>query len=92
MSTNEEIGQVARAVDDLHRQAIHLASGEAQLRQTVNAMFVTLQKLPGRRSHSIVELLLCGFDMLGAFRRAALLRTSMRPAPASAKVLGGHGG
>ena len=30
--TNEEIGQVARAVDDLHRQAIHLASGEAQLR------------------------------------------------------------
>ena len=37
VTTNEEIGQVARAVDDLHRQAIHLASGEAQLRQTVNA-------------------------------------------------------
>jgi hypothetical protein len=26
VTTNEEIGQVARAVDDLHRQAIHLAS------------------------------------------------------------------
>lgn len=58
--TNEEIGQVARAVDDLHRQAIHLASGEAQLRQTVNAMFVTLS----RRSTSLVNQQLAQIERL----------------------------
>ncbi|MCD6640970.1 MAG: ATP-binding protein [Nocardioides sp.] len=58
--TNEEIGQVARAVDDLHRQAIHLASGEAQLRQTVNAMFVTLS----RRSNSLVNQQLAQIERL----------------------------
>ena len=29
VTTHEEMGQLARAVDDLHRQAVHLASGEA---------------------------------------------------------------
>ena len=28
--THEEMGQLARAVDDMHRQAVHLASGEAR--------------------------------------------------------------
>lgn len=60
VQTNEEIGQVARAVDDLHRQAIHLASGEAQLRQTVNAMFVTLS----RRSTSLVNQQLAQIERL----------------------------
>src|SRR6478609_6943974 len=60
VDTNEEIGQVARAVDDLHRQAIHLASGEAQLRQTVNAMFVTLS----RRSTSLVNQQLAQIERL----------------------------
>ena len=60
VTTNEEIGQVARAVDDLHRQAIHLASGEAQLRQTVNAMFVTLS----RRSNSLVNQQLAQIERL----------------------------
>ncbi len=60
VSTNEEIGQVARAVDDLHRQAIHLASGEAHLRQTVNAMFVTLS----RRSNSLVNQQLAQIERL----------------------------
>ena len=58
--TNEEVGQVARAVDDLHRQAIHLAAGEAQLRQTVNAMFVTLS----RRSNSLVNQQLAQIERL----------------------------
>ncbi|MGN0064776.1 MAG: ATP-binding protein [Nocardioides sp.] len=49
--TEEEIGQLARAVDDLHAQAIHLASGEAQLRATVGEMFVTLS----RRSNSLIN-------------------------------------
>ena len=60
VTTNEEIGQVARAVDDLHRQAIHLASGEAHLRQTVNAMFVTLS----RRSNSLVNQQLAQIERL----------------------------
>jgi signal transduction histidine kinase len=60
VTTNEEVGQVARAVDDLHRQAIHLASGEAQLRQTVNAMFVTLS----RRSNSLVNQQLAQIERL----------------------------
>ncbi|MBO0845249.1 MAG: sensor histidine kinase [Nocardioides sp.] len=42
--TGEELGQLARAVDDMHRQAVHLASGEAQLRSQVGAMFVTLSR------------------------------------------------
>ncbi|CUR57206.1 putative Histidine kinase [metagenome] len=60
VDTNEEVGQLARAVDDLHRQAIHLASGEAQLRQTVNAMFVTLS----RRSNSLVNQQLAQIERL----------------------------
>jgi len=42
--TGEEIGQLARAVDDLHRQAVVLASGEAALRSQVSQMFVTLSR------------------------------------------------
>src|SRR5690606_37359799 len=49
--THEEIGQVARAVDDLHRQAVVLASAEAQLRSQVSDMFVTLS----RRSNSLIN-------------------------------------
>ena len=60
VTTNEEIGQVARAVDDLHRQALHLAAGEASLRQTVNAMFVTLS----RRSNSLVNQQLAQIERL----------------------------
>jgi len=42
--TGEELGQLARAVDDMHRQAVNLATGEAQLRAQVGAMFVTLSR------------------------------------------------
>ncbi len=51
VTTHEEIGQLARAVDDLHRQAVHLASGEAQLREQVGEMFVTLS----RRNTSLIN-------------------------------------
>ena len=44
VTTTEEMGQLARAVDDLHRQAVHLASGEAALRSQVGEMFVTLSR------------------------------------------------
>jgi signal transduction histidine kinase len=42
--SHEELGQLARAVDDMHRQAVTLATGEAQLRSQVGAMFVTLSR------------------------------------------------
>ncbi|MGA8248143.1 MAG: ATP-binding protein [Nocardioides sp.] len=42
--TREELGQLARAVDDMHQQAVNLATGEAQLRTQVGAMFVTLSR------------------------------------------------
>ncbi|UUZ60525.1 sensor histidine kinase [Nocardioides sp. B-3] len=42
--TREEVGQLARAVDDLHQQAVTLASGEAKLRTRVGEMFVTLSR------------------------------------------------
>ncbi|HSE09971.1 MAG TPA: ATP-binding protein [Nocardioidaceae bacterium] len=51
VTTEEEIGQLARAVDDMHRQAVVLASGEANLRSQVSQMFVTLS----RRNTSLVN-------------------------------------
>jgi len=51
VTTHEEIGQVARAVDDLHRQAVILASREAGLRAQVSDMFVTLS----RRHNSLIN-------------------------------------
>lgn len=51
VDTDEEIGQLARAVDDLHAQARILATGEATLRSTVSEMFVTLS----RRSNSLIN-------------------------------------
>ncbi|MGI8900698.1 MAG: hypothetical protein ACR2HA_07170, partial [Nocardioides sp.] len=38
VTSHEEMGQLARAVDDLHRQAVHLASGEARVRSQVGDM------------------------------------------------------
>ncbi|MDI9915178.1 ATP-binding protein [Rhodococcus sp. IEGM 1379] len=49
--THEEIGQLARAVDDMHAQAIMLAGEQATLRRQVNDMFETLS----RRNKSLVE-------------------------------------
>ena len=49
--THEEMGQLARAVDDLHRTAVNLASGEAQLRAQIGEMFVTLS----RRNTSLIN-------------------------------------
>ncbi|MFC9996095.1 ATP-binding protein [Nocardia sp. NPDC127526] len=49
--TTEEIGQLARAVDDIHAQALHLAGEQARLRLQIGNMFETLS----RRSQSLVE-------------------------------------
>ncbi|RBO86869.1 ATP-binding protein [Nocardia puris] len=49
--STEEIGQLARAVDDIHGQALRLASDQAQMRAQVNDMFETL----ARRSKSLID-------------------------------------
>ena len=49
--TTEEMGQLARAVDDLHQQALTLAGEQARLRVQVGHMFETLS----RRSTSLIE-------------------------------------
>ena len=48
--TNEEVGQLARAIDDIHFQAVRLAS-EHGVRLQIGDMFETLS----RRSRSLVE-------------------------------------
>ncbi|WP_327044473.1 nitrate- and nitrite sensing domain-containing protein [Microbispora sp. NBC_01189] len=47
----DEIGEVARAFDEVHREAVRLAGDEARLRGNVNAMFVNLS----RRTQTLVE-------------------------------------
>jgi signal transduction histidine kinase len=49
--TSDEIGQVARAFDQVHAEAVRLAGNEAVLRTSLNAMFVNLS----RRSQALIE-------------------------------------
>jgi signal transduction histidine kinase len=51
VDSSDEIGQVARAFDQVHREAVRLAADQAALRSNINAMFVNLS----RRSQSLVE-------------------------------------
>lgn len=51
VDSEEEVGQLARAIDDIHGQALRLASDQAQMRSQVNDMFETL----ARRSKSLVD-------------------------------------
>ncbi len=48
---DDEIGEVARAFDEVHTQALRLAAEESRLRANVNAMFVNLS----RRTQTLVE-------------------------------------
>jgi signal transduction histidine kinase len=56
----DEIGQVARAFDLVHQEAVRLAGTEASLRSNLNAMFVSLS----RRSQSLIERLSRMIDTL----------------------------
>ena len=51
VDSTDEIGEVARAFDRVHQEAVRLAANEAALRGNINAMFVNLS----RRSQSLVE-------------------------------------
>ncbi|MER6942611.1 nitrate- and nitrite sensing domain-containing protein [Nonomuraea sp. NPDC000554] len=48
---DDEIGEVAKAFDQVHRQAVRLAGEEAELRSNISAMFVNLS----RRTQTLVE-------------------------------------
>jgi signal transduction histidine kinase len=58
--STDEIGQVARAFDQVHREAVRLAGNEALLRTSLNSMFVSLS----RRSQSLLERLARTIDSL----------------------------
>ncbi|MGH3321710.1 MAG: nitrate- and nitrite sensing domain-containing protein, partial [Streptosporangiaceae bacterium] len=51
IESSDEIGEVAQAFDEVHAEAVRLATEQATLRGNVNAMFVNLS----RRSQSLVE-------------------------------------
>jgi signal transduction histidine kinase len=96
--SNDEIGEVARAFDQVHREALRLAANEAALRGNVNAMFVNLS----RRSQSLVERQIRLIDDLeqgeqDPERLASLfqmdhLATRMRRNSENLLVLAGHEG
>ncbi|GAA4537317.1 sensor histidine kinase [Amycolatopsis samaneae] len=60
--TREEVGQVARAFDAVHGEAVRLAGEQALLRENVNAMFVNLSQ----RSQDLVERQLSVLDRMEA--------------------------
>ena len=96
VDSTDEIGEVARAFDQVHREALRLAANEAALRGNVNAMFVNLS----RRSQSLVERQIRLIDELeqgeqDAERLASLfqmdhLATRMRRNSENLLVLAGH--
>ncbi|MFJ6570834.1 nitrate- and nitrite sensing domain-containing protein [Streptomyces sp. NPDC091292] len=51
ISSTDEIGEVARAFDQVHREAVRLASEQAMLRGNINAIFTNLS----RRNQSLIE-------------------------------------
>src|SRR5215472_4576362 len=96
VDSSDEIGEVARAFDQVHREAVRLAANEAALRGNVNAMFVNLS----RRSQSLVERQIRLIDDLeqgeqDSERLASLfqmdhLATRMRRNSENLLVLAGH--
>ncbi|MEU0138221.1 nitrate- and nitrite sensing domain-containing protein [Streptomyces sp. NPDC006296] len=51
ITSRDEIGEVARAFDQVHREAVRLAAEQALLRGNVNAIFTNLS----RRNQSLIE-------------------------------------
>jgi signal transduction histidine kinase len=96
VSSTDEIGEVARAFDQVHREAVRLAADEAMLRGNLNSMFVNLS----RRSQSLIERQLSLIDNLeqseqDAGRLSSLFRldhlaTRMRRNSENLLVLAGH--
>jgi len=96
VDSTDEIGEVARAFDQVHKEAIGLAGNEAALRGNVNAMFVNLS----RRTQSLVQRQIGliddleqgeqDADRLGSLFRLDHLATRMRRNSENLLVLAGH--
>ena len=92
----DEIGEVAKAFDEVHRQAVRLAAEESELRSNISAMFVNLS----RRTQTLVERQISLIDGLekgeeNGGRLADLfkldhLATRMRRNSENLLVLAGH--
>ena len=96
VDSDDEIGEVARAFDQVHAEAVRLASNEARLRGNINAMFVNLsrrtQSLVERQIHLIDDLEQGeqDSDRLGSLFRLDHLATRMRRNSENLLVLAGH--
>ena len=96
IDSTDEIGEVARAFDRVHSEAVRLAGDEALLRANLNAMFVNLS----RRSQSLIERQLSIIDSLeqseqdpdrlSSLFRLDHLATRMRRNSENLLVLAGH--
>ena len=96
VASADEIGEVARAFDQVHREAVRLAAHEARLRGNLSAMFVNLS----RRSQMLAERQLGIIDSLeqseqdpdrlSRLFRLDHLATRMRRNSENLLVLGGH--
>jgi signal transduction histidine kinase len=96
VTSTDEIGEVARAFDQVHLEAVRLAADEAMLRGNLNAMFVNLS----RRSQSLIERQLSLIDSLeqseqdpgrlSSLFRLDHLATRMRRNSENLLVLAGH--
>ena len=96
VASTDEIGQVARAFDQVHREAVRLAANEAAVRSSVNSMFVNLS----RRSQSLIERQIRLIDRLeqteqdpqrlGSLFQMDHLATRMRRNSENLLVLAGH--
>ena len=60
VQSTDEIGRVARAFDQVHAEAVRLAGTEAQLRGSLNAMFISLS----RRSVPLIERMARMIDVM----------------------------
>ena len=96
VTSTDEIGEVARAFDQVHHEAVRLAADEAMLRGNLNAMFINLS----RRSQSLIERQLSLIDSLeqseqdpgrlSSLFRLDHLATRMRRNSENLLVLAGH--
>jgi len=98
VAARDEIGQVARAFDEVHAQAVRLAGEQALMRKNMSTMFVNLS----RRSQSLVERQLrvidgletseADPDQLASLFTLDLLATRMRRNDENLLVLAGAEG
>ncbi|WLQ40425.1 nitrate- and nitrite sensing domain-containing protein [Streptomyces laculatispora] len=96
INSQDEIGEVARAFDQVHREAVRLAAEQAMLRGNVNAIFTNLS----RRNQSLIEgqlTLITGLenneadpDQLESLFRLDHLATRMRRNGENLLVLAGE--